>query len=120
MSAAHADSSQNRLHSKGYSSNPRLDLIEAVDCCCCLPLPSGLALLGLFDLARLGVALFYAAEGLSVYLSADASSLMEPSVQETIEGTLWPSVVLCSFKIFIWVLVYLALCVSATLPLRML
>ena len=47
--------------------SPLDDLIQAQNCCCCLSLRKGLVLLGLVDLARLGVHLAYAFDSIGIY-----------------------------------------------------
>ena len=128
LSAAHADPKQSRLHGRASSSRPRLDLAEAQECCCCFPLSLGMVLLGVIDLARLGLVVAYAIDGIIVYQQTDYvrypdaiySHLMVPHAREVAEGFLWPSAILSGIKIVIWLMVLLTICCEFANPLRLL
>lgn len=128
LSAAHADPKQSRFHGRASSSRPRLDLAEAQECCCCFPLSLGMVLLGVIDLARLGLVVAYAIDGIIVYQQTDYvrypdaiySHLMVPHAREVAEGFLWPSAILSGIKIVIWLMVLLTICCEFANPLRLL
>lgn len=122
FSAAHADPYKSRLSVRPHSDHPKMDLVEAIDCCCCLPVVIGVALLGLADLARLICSLYYAAESLSVYQQTGDggpyAGLMDDSLRNSTDNLLWASVLMAGIKSLIWLLVLVALACTATLPLR--
>jgi hypothetical protein len=128
LSAAHSDPKLSRLHGRASSSHPRLDLAEAQACCCCLPLSLGLTLLGLVDLARLGVVIAYAAESIGTYEQTDFerhpdaayAHLMVPHARQVAESFLWPSLVISGIKAALWLLCIPTLCCELVWPLRLL
>ena len=128
LSAAHSDPKLSRLHGRASSTYPRLDLAEAQECCCCLPLSLGLTLLGLVDLARLGVVIVYAAESIGTYGQTDFqrypdaayAHLMVPHARQVAEAYLWPSLVISGIKAALWLLCIPTLCCELVWPLRLL
>jgi len=131
MSAAHAYPDQGRLNGRAASSHPCLDLVEAQNCCCCLPLSLGLTLLGLVDLTRLSLALVYAVDSIVIYTqtspdpgpdgqTAVFDGLMVPLMRESVEAYLWPCMIACGIKIVLWIWTILGLCCEVAAPLRLL
>jgi hypothetical protein len=71
LAAQHADASKSRMAGRAARhSRPIYDLVEARNCCCCLPLAMGLCLLGLIDLGRLTFNIIYSIESTTLYASA--------------------------------------------------
>ena len=128
LSAAHSDPKLSRLHGRASSSRPRLDLLEAQECCCCFSLSLGLMLLGLVDLARLGVLIAYAAESIGTYQQTDFerfpdavyAHLMVPHARQVAESYLWPAVIISGVKAALWLVVFLTLCSELIWPVRLL
>jgi len=114
MTASHSYPSENRLHGRKSGSHPRLDLLEAQDCCCCLPLQIGLMIIGAFDLTRLVNSIAYAADGIDMYTQpewmapADAIHLLRASL-----------VVACP-KVLFWLLLPFSMCTEGTTVLSLL
>lgn len=129
FTAGHSDPKRSRVYGRASSSHPRMDLAEAQNCCCCFPLSVGLVLLGVIDMTRLGLAIAYAADSLSIYMQTDTvrfgpdaafAGLMVPHAREVAEGFLWPSLVISSIKCVIWLLVYLTICCECVAPIQLL
>ena len=114
MTASHSYPSENRLHGRKSGSHPRLDLLEAQDCCCCLPLQIGLMIIGAFDLTRLVNSIAYAADGIDMYTQpgwtapADTLHLQRASL-----------VVACPKALF-WLLLPFSMCTEGTTVLSLL
>ena len=129
FTAAHSNPKQSRIYGRASSSRPRLDLFEAQNCCCCFPLSLGFLLLGLLDLARLGLLIAFSIDGLAVYMQTDTArfgasaayaDLMVPHAREVAEGFLWPALIINSIKVVLWALTFLTICCECITPIRLL
>lgn len=140
LSAGHSYPENSRLHGRASSASsgrpccdgPCLDLAEAQNCCCCLPLSLGLTLLGVLDLTRLGLAIAYAADGITVYTQthtetyehdgsrAAFAGAMVPALREAVEAYLWPCLISSALKAALWLVAILAMCCEFAFPVRLL
>ena len=126
FSAAHASDHQNRLHGRKPSadSSHHMDILEARSCCCCLPVPLGLALVGLLDLGRLVNAVLYAHDSIAAYDETEPGGtyegLMVPEAHRIADRMLWASLVISYVKVAIWALYFLTACCESTFVLRLL
>ena len=131
MSAAHSYPDNSRMHGRASSSYPCIDLIEAQNCCCCLPLSLGLLLLGCLDATRVGLGFAYAADGIVIYTqtapdalngtsaggaTATYAGLMVPALREAVESFLWPILIAGGIKLVLWLLVALTICCELSFP----
>ena len=131
MTAAHSYPNNSRLHGRASSSYPCLDLVEAQNCCCCLPLSLGLTLLGVLDMTRLGLGIAYAADSINVYTQTSAqpypdgstavfAGMMVPTLRDHVESFLWPILIEQAIKALLWLLSILGMCCELSRPLRLL
>jgi len=125
--AAHSHPNDSRLHGRAASSHPCIDLLEAQNCCCCLPLSLGLLLLGVIDCTRLALGIVYAADSIVIYTQTDPddaaaayAGLMVPVLRQNVEGYLWPCLLNDSIKVLLWTLVALTVCWEMNGPIQLL
>lgn len=123
FTASHSVPSNSRLYGRGAPSDwPCLDLVEAQNCCCCLPIGLGLLLLGLVDMARLGVSFAYGLDSIIVYSQTAPgemyAGMMEQGLRSNVEAYLWPCMVVSGLKLLNWLLVVLSSCCELETPIR--
>jgi len=126
LAANHSTPSKSRLQSREIRhSRPIYDLVEARNCCCCLPLWAGLALLAAFDLARLAIAIAFAADNLATYLptgdaGSDVAGLMGAEPRRLAEDLALTTVAVCGIKALLWLGALLSLVQRGTRLLKLL
>ena len=90
MLANHAYPNKSRLKGRPMKGiSPLDDLIQAQNCCCCLPLHKGLVLLSLIDLGRLGVQLALAIDSIAIYQQTEGPDAV-PNADPRLAGLMDP------------------------------
>jgi len=131
MLANHAYPNKSRLKGRPMSgTSPLDDLIQAQDCCCCLPLHKGLVLLSLVDLGRLGVQLALAIDSIAIYQQTEGpdavpnadprlAGLMDPELRRVMVELCIAVLVVAGTKVVLWLSVWTTtLTVDLINPLR--
>ena len=117
MLANHAVPSKSRLGGRPMRGmSPLDDLIQAQNCCCCLSLRKGLVLLGLVDLARLGVHLAYAIDSIGIYQQTEVpqlpnadprlAGLMDQELRRLVLELAIATIIVAGTKVLLWVVMW--------------